>query len=93
MVNSMRNLLGVLGLVVMLSSQWAMAAPDSVNVNAADAETLAAVLDGVGITRAEAIVRYREEHGRFNDAYDLSNVKGIGDRTVEMNEGRIRLSD
>jgi len=76
-----------------LFSQAAFAAPDSVNVNAADAETLAAVLDGVGLARAEAIVEYRQENGRFNDVYDLSNVKGIGDRTVELNEGRIRLTD
>jgi competence protein ComEA len=76
-----------------LFTQAAFAAPDSVNVNSADAETLAAVLDGVGIARAEAIVEYRQENGQFNDVYDLSNVKGIGDRTVELNESRIRLTD
>lgn len=65
----------------------------SVNINTADAETLAEVLTGVGISRAEAIVRYREEHGEFIDVYELANVKGIGERTVEMNEARIRLAD
>ena len=46
-----------------------------------------------GVARAEAIVAYRQENGRFGDIYDLANVKGIGDRTIELNEARIRLSD
>lgn len=93
MIKSFRNLAGALGLVLALAVQSVSAAPETVNVNSADAETLAAVLDGVGMVRAQAIIEYREEHGPFDDAYDLSNVKGIGDRTVELNEGRIRLTD
>jgi competence protein ComEA len=93
MSTTLRKLLGTLGLSLLLAVGSAWAAPDSVNVNTADAETLAAVLDGVGMSRAAAIVEYREQHGRFDDAYDLSNVKGIGDRTVELNEQRIRLTD
>ena len=65
----------------------------SVNINTADAETLAEVLTGVGLSRAEAIVRYREQHGEFIDVYELANVKGIGERTVEVNETRIKLAD
>jgi competence protein ComEA len=90
---TLRSAISVLVLSLSLLSQAAFAAPDSVNVNAADAETLAAVLDGVGLVRAEAIVAYRQENGRFDDVYDLANVKGIGDRTIELNEGRIRLTD
>lgn len=93
MQKTIRKLLGICGLVAVLMGQWAFAAPDSVNVNSADAVTLAAVLDGVGMARAEAIVAYREANGRFGDLYDLSNVKGIGDRTIELNEQRIRLND
>lgn len=66
---------------------------EAVNINTADAATLARVLKGVGASRAEEIVRYREEHGDFIDVYELANVKGIGERTVEMNEARIVLSD
>jgi competence protein ComEA len=47
----------------------------------------------VGESRAEAIVRYREEHGQFVDMYELANVKGIGERVVEMNSERILLKD
>jgi len=72
------------------------ASPDAdpvVNINTADAETLAEALKGVGISRAQAIVRYREEHGDFIDVYELANVKGIGERTVEVNESRIKLKN
>ena len=90
---TLRTLLNTLVVSIALFAQAAFAAPDSVNVNSADAETLAAVLDGVGLARAEAVVAYRQEHGRFGDVYDLANVKGIGDRTIELNEERIRLAD
>jgi competence protein ComEA len=80
-------------LVSVLGIQPASAEPDSVNVNTADAATIAEVLQGVGMSRAEAIVAYRDQHGEFADVYDLANVKGIGDRTVELNEDRIRLTD
>ena len=40
----------------------------------ADAETIARVLVGVGQTKAEAIVAYREENGRFEDLEDLTRV-------------------
>jgi competence protein ComEA len=66
---------------------------ESVNINTADAQTLARVLTGVGESRAEAIVRYREQHGEFVDIYELANVKGIGERTVERNESKIVLKD
>ena len=87
------RLLRSMGLICLLVVQAAIADPDWVNVNSADAETIAAALDGVGKQRAEAIVQYRQEHGSFEDAYDLANVKGIGDRTIEINEGRIRLEN
>lgn len=64
-----------------------------VNINTADAATLAGALKGVGQSRAEAIVRYREQHGQFVDIYELANVKGIGERTVEMNEANIVVDD
>lgn len=64
-----------------------------VNVNRADAQTMADALVGVGLSRAEAIVAYREANGDFTDPYELTAVKGIGERTIERNEGRIRLRD
>ncbi len=65
----------------------ALAGP--VNVNTADAETIAEELQGVGLAKARAIVEYRETHGPFESPDDLSLVRGIGERTVEINRGDI----
>jgi competence protein ComEA len=80
-------------LVTALYAGAVFAAPESVNVNQADAQTIAEVLKGVGLSRAQAIVEYREQNGDFRDAYELANIKGIGERTVEQNEAKIRLTD
>ena len=74
-------------LVFALIPLWVFAAP--VNVNTADAQAIADALQGVGLSKAKAIVEYREKHGPFKSADDLSLVKGIGDRTVEINRGDI----
>ena len=62
-----------------------------VNVNKDDAATIAAGLDGVGLKRAEAIVRHREAFGPFEAVGELAEVKGIGAVTVSANAGRIEL--
>lgn len=64
-----------------------------VNVNTADAETLARELSGVGMAKARAIVAYRESHGPFTDVAELAEVKGIGIRLIEQNLSDVRLSD
>ena len=64
-------------LAVALYAGLVFAAPTSVNVNRADAQTIAEVLKGVGLRRAQAIVAYREENGEFRDVYELSNIKGL----------------
>jgi competence protein ComEA len=63
-----------------------------VDVNTADAETISAELKGVGLAKAKAIVEYRQKHGPFRSADDLTLVKGIGDRTVEINRSDIKVS-
>lgn len=63
----------------------------SVNVNTANAEELADLLNGVGMARAQAIIDYREKHGPFRQASDLVLVKGIGQATVDRNLQVIRL--
>ena len=64
-----------------------------VNVNTADAATLAHSLDGIGPSKAAAIVAYRDEHGPFKAVDDLSHVKGIGPATLERNRSAILLAD
>lgn len=93
MINICKTLLAAM---LLAFSSLALAVGDgdgAVNINTADAATMAAALKGVGQSRAEAIVRYREEHGDFVDIYELANVKGIGERTVEVNAERIVLHD
>jgi competence protein ComEA len=60
-----------------------------VNVNTADAETIAEELQGVGLSRAQAIVEYRKANGPFKSADELTAVQGIGERTLEINRGNI----
>jgi competence protein ComEA len=62
-----------------------------VDINKADAKTIAKELDGVGISRAQAIVDYREKNGVFKSVEELRKVKGIGAKTLEQNRSNIRL--
>ena len=59
-------------------------ASQPVNINTADAATLAGSLRGVGMKKAEAIVAYRSEHGPFKSVDELINVKGIGEKMLEQ---------
>ena len=53
------------------------------NLNKADAISLTS-LPGIGPSKAEAILQYREENGPFKDVKDLMNVPGIGEKTYEQ---------
>lgn len=57
----------------------------AVNINTADAATLAEKLNGVGMKKAQAIVSYREQNGAFKSVDDIVNVSGIGQATLEKN--------
>ena len=63
-----------------------------VDINSADAETLANSLIGIGASKAQAIVDYRTNNGKFNSVSDLSLVKGIGERTVLLNRDDLALN-
>jgi competence protein ComEA len=62
-----------------------------VDVNSADAKTLARELDGVGMAKAEAIVSYREKNGPFKSAEDLAKVKGLGKKLIEQNKANFKF--
>lgn len=76
-------------IVAGLCSGVAWAGP--VNINTADAETLAKELDGIGAARAQAIVEFREKHGPFNSAEELMLVSGVGEKVFEANRGNILI--
>ncbi len=62
-----------------------------VNINTADAATLAQELNGVGEKKAQQIIEYRNKYGAFKSADDLTKVKGISTKTVEKNRENIVL--
>ena len=66
-------------------------AAEKVDINQADAATLDRVLDGVGPSKADAIVAHRQKHGAFRSADELAEVKGIGLALVEANRDRISV--
>lgn len=81
----------LLPLLLILFTLRAAAAP--VNVNTADAASLADALTGVGPKTAEAIVGYRDQHGPFRSMEELLNVKGVGPKTLERNRDDILLGE
>lgn len=62
-----------------------------ININTADATTLASILKGVGLKKAEAIIEYRKAYGPFHDIQELTEVRGIGKSIVEQNVGMIAV--
>lgn len=83
----------IVAAVALVLSHIACAAEPTgpVDINTANAETLAEAIHGVGLKRAEAIVRHREEHGAFSSIDELAQVRGISAETVEKNRGRITV--
>lgn len=71
-------------LSLLLSLSLPLSAAGMVNINTADRDTLMTI-KGVGEKRAEAIITYRKEHGRFDSVEDLMRVDGIGQATVDSN--------
>jgi competence protein ComEA len=64
-----------------------------VNINTADAQTLADSLDGIGMAKAQAIVAQREANGPYKNVDELAQVKGISAALIERNRDALRLAD
>jgi len=79
MMRFTRHLLGMLALLPALA--WG----GPVDLNTADAETLARELKGIGPAKAEAIVAWREANGPFSSPDEIVLVRGIGERVLEDN--------
>ncbi len=83
---------GLLAIPVMAASaesEQSVSIP--ININQADAETIAMAIKGIGSRKAAAIVKYREEYGLFESLDELLDVKGIGEATLDKNRSRIVL--
>lgn len=68
-----------------------IAAAIPVNVNQADAETIADALAGIGEKTAIKIVEYRKANGPFKAVEDLTNIKGIGEKKLAKIKQDIKL--
>ncbi len=64
---------------------------EKVDLNTASAAALSE-LPGSGGKKAEAIVQYRTQHGRFKSAEELLQVKGIGSKLLEKIKPMIAVS-
>jgi competence protein ComEA len=80
----MKTIINIAALAALTLSSIATAAP--VNINSASAEQIAEALRGIGMSKAQAIVDYRETYGLFGNAEEIVFVRGIGDSTYEMNK-------
>lgn len=87
----MAKLSAILLFLTLVFAGPALAADDVVDINIADAAELARVLDGVGPSKAEAIVAHRDKFGPFTDIDELRYVKGIGAATVERNRDKMTV--
>jgi competence protein ComEA len=82
-VRAVAFVLFALAVLALPALSRAAAPPDgtatkAVNVNTATAAELTA-LPGIGQAKADAIVKYREEHGPYRSPEDLLQVRGIGE--------------
>jgi competence protein ComEA len=66
--------------------------PQKVDINRAEAWLLQA-LPGIGEVRAQAIIDYRQQNGRFHSIEELTKVEGIGTTTCEKIEHLITVAD
>ena len=60
-----------------------------VNINTASATEIADALNGIGMSKAQAIVEYRQAYGEFSRADEIVFVRGIGESTFENNKDDI----
>lgn len=64
--------------------------PGIIHLNTASRQDLTA-LDGIGEKKADAILAYRKQIGKFTSIEQLIEVKGIGPKTLEKNRHRLSL--
>jgi competence protein ComEA len=75
--------------LVLFTTGTVLAGP--IDINTADAATLASAINGVGEKKAATIVEYRNTHGPFASVDDLTRIKGIGASTIDRNRDNLTV--
>jgi len=78
-------ILSMVLLMFMVSAAWA-----KVNINTASVAELEG-LPGIGPSKAEAIVKHRDDNGKFQKVGDIVLVKGIGDKLFKKISSEIEV--
>ena len=78
--------------MVVTLSPIVVAADGMVNINTASVDELMQ-LQKVGPKTAERIVAYRDANGPFKSVDDLQSVKGVGEKILELNKGRMTVGE
>lgn len=68
----------------------AVAIQQVVHLNKSTIEELV-TLKGIGHKKAQAILMYRKQVGTFKSINDLTKVKGIGEKVLLDNQGRLKI--
>lgn len=83
-----RWFIGLRSIVLLLLLGYGGAVAAALDMNTASAEAIASGLKGVGMKKAEAIVAYRQQIGGFKQEADLLEVKGVGQKLLDLNKGK-----
>ena len=84
----MKRIVLVVSLIV---ASFALHAGQVIDINKADAATIAKEIKGLGPAKAKAIVKYRNTHGPYKRVDDLVKVSGIGEKTLEMIRPQVQV--
>lgn len=82
MIKTKRLLVAVLAALAIVGTAPARGETPPVNVNTATVAELTAI-NGIGPSKAQAIVEHREQNGPFASVDDLEAVRGIGGKLME----------
>ena len=72
------------------SGNYSNTSTSKININSASQSELES-LTGIGPSKANSIINYREDNGGFNSIEDLTNVSGIGIKTLENIKNNITV--
>lgn len=76
----------------LLFSAFTLHAAGPVDINTASATAIANGVSGIGMAKAEAIVKYREKNGPFKSVDDLDKVSGIGEGIIKKIRGQVAVT-